>query len=200
MKLRIKLFLSSASTVFIFLVFIAGLFVFATAIATGGDGVQSIFGYSFLSISTPSMEPVYPVGTVVLTRKADPNALKTGDVISFYSQDPVIQNLPNTHRIIAIEKMPDSKLQFVTKGDNNAAPDSYLVKSDRIIGVVTGSVKSVGKVINILKNRYVLFVVFIIPLFVIVVKEVANIGKIINKKYDIIENEHSDKDNTEVKP
>ena len=198
--MRAKIILSGFSMVLVFLVFVAGLFVFATAITTGRNGVQNFFGYSFLNISTQSMDPVYPVGTVVITRKADPAVLKTGDVISFYSLDPDILNLPNTHRIYAVEKSDTGELQFITKGDNNPVPDSYPVDSGRIIGVVTGSVKSVGKVINVFNNRYVLFFVFIVPLFIFAAIEVANIGKIVKRKDSEPEDKPSGQENTEVNP
>ena len=166
----------------VLLVFLASLFVFATVIASGKDGVQSFFGYSFLNISTESMKPSYPVGTVVITRKVDPEALKIGDIISFFSQDPAILNLPNTHRIYAIEKQGDGTLQFITKGDNNPVPDTYPVDSNRIIGVVIRSVNSVGKLINLFKNRFSLFFVFILPLLAIAAAEVKNIFAIFEKK------------------
>ena len=166
----------------VLLVFLASLFVFATVIASGKDGVHSFFGYSFLNISTKSMEPAYPVGTVVITRKADPGDLKPGDVISFYSRDPDIMNLPNTHRIFAVEKKYNGTLQFITKGDNNPVPDTYPVESDRIIGVVIRSVGSVGKLINLVNNRFVLFFVFILPLLAIAAAEVKNIFKVFEKQ------------------
>lgn len=174
--------LSAVLKIFVFLIFTAGLFVFITAIATKGQNVPNFFGYSFLNVRTSSMVPKYPVGTVVITRKIDPNTLKIGDVISFYSQDPEIKGLPNTHRIRSIHKKASGEIYFFTKGDNNDIQDQYPVYSKDIIGVVTSSIRVLGKVISLLNNRIVLFFIIILPLALLMIFDAKNIGKMLKGK------------------
>lgn len=177
-----KKVLSAILKVFVFLVFAAGLFVLITVISTKGQSVPSFFGYSFLNVSTPSMAPKYPVGAVVITRKVDAATLKTGDVITFYSQDPKIKGIPNTHRIYSVEKEDSGEIYFVTKGDNNDIPDQYPVLGKNIIGVVTSSIPVIGKAISLLNSRIVLFFVLILPLVVLMIFEAKNIGKTFKDK------------------
>ncbi|NLF36995.1 MAG: signal peptidase I, partial [Clostridiaceae bacterium] len=81
--------------------------------------VPSFFGYSVMNIISTSMEPQIPENTFILIKKADPADLKVGDVITFYSKDPTIRGLPNTHRITDI-RIENGNFVFITKGDANA--------------------------------------------------------------------------------
>ncbi|MEI6580266.1 MAG: signal peptidase I [Eubacteriales bacterium] len=170
-----------ASNVLIFLTFSFGLFVFITVITTKGDGVPNFLGYSFLSVSTPSMVPTYPVGTIVITKKVKTIELKVGDVISFYSEDPAILGFPNTHRIVSIDKNKFGQTSFVTKGDNNPIADSYPVFDSKVIGKVTGSISSAGNILSKLKNRFVLFFLLVVPLVMIMMFELKNITKLLRQ-------------------
>jgi signal peptidase len=127
------------------------------------------------------MTPAYPVGTVVIAKKVDADTLKVGDVISFYSQDPTIAGMPNTHRIVSISKDEAGKTYFITKGDNNPTADKYPVYEAKVIGKVQGSIGSVGKIISKLKNRYVMFFLLIVPIVLIVVFELKNITKLLRR-------------------
>ncbi|MFA5154677.1 MAG: signal peptidase I, partial [Clostridia bacterium] len=91
--------------------------------------VPAFFGYSVMNIISRSMEPDIPKNTFILIQRVDPELLKEGDIITFYSSDPTIKGLPNTHRIIQIIFEDNQKL-FVTKGDANAIPDLYDVKPE----------------------------------------------------------------------
>jgi len=196
--LRVKKAASAVIKALVFLVFAAGLFIFITVIANRGQGVPNFFGYCFLNVRTQSMEPVFPVGTVVITKKAVAGTLKKGDIISFYSQDPAIKGIPNTHRIYSVEKKENGGVYFITKGDNNDVQDQYPVYPSEIIGVVVGSVGSVGKAVSLLSNRYVLFFVIILPLAVLIAVEARNTGKMIRGKNDEAEKENHPKDDSEV--
>lgn len=169
-------------SVLVSLVFAAGLFIFITVLSTRGSGVPSFFGYSFLNVSTGSMQAAYPVGTIVVTKKTDITELRIGDVISFYSKDPVIKGLPNTHRVFSIGVDENGKTCLTTKGDSNSIADTYPVYEEDMIGKVVGSIESVGKILNIVNNRYLFFVFLIVPLAVIVVFELRNLSKLAKRK------------------
>jgi len=177
--LRLKKTLSHAGSLIIALIFGFSLFVFITVLSNWGSGVPSVFGYSFLNVGTPSMEPAYAVGSVVITKKVDFKELAVGDVISFYSEDPAIYGKPNTHRIVSIGNGEESKIFFETKGDNNPVADRYKVYEDKVIGRVEGSVHSLGKTLAAVKNRYVLFFLLIVPLAAVVFFEIKHLQKVL---------------------
>ena len=174
--------MSRAINGFIALVFCFSLFVFIAVLVNQGNDVPSVFGYSFLSVSTPSMEPAYPVGSVVVTKRGNAETYKPGDVISFYSEDPAIRGLPNTHRIVSVHRDKENNLYFITRGDNNPIPDRYEVFEDKVIGKVRGSVGSLGNILETIKSRYVIFFLLILPLSVLMFFEAKHIKRIIDGK------------------
>ena len=83
-------------------------------------------------ILTDSMDDEIPPQTYILIEKADPADVKKDDIITFYSDDPVLGGSLNTHRVIEVI---DGGKEFVTKGDHNLAEDKYTAKGDKLVGV-----------------------------------------------------------------
>lgn len=94
------------------------------------------------AIATGSMQPMIDPGDVVLVRKVqgmeDVEALKVGDVIQF-SRDDILIN----HRIIDVLE-EDGIMVYQTKGDNNSAIDSRLVKIEEVKGTIVGVIPKIG--------------------------------------------------------
>lgn len=93
-------------------------------------------------IATGSMEPMIYPGDVILIDKTqsmeDINELKVGDVIQFKRDTILI-----SHRIMEIKETKEGLL-YKTKGDNNSAYDSELVKPENIKGRIVKVVPKVG--------------------------------------------------------
>lgn len=138
--------------------------------------VPAFFGYSVMNIISRSMEPDIPKNTFILIQRVDPELLKEGDIITFYSSDPTIKGLPNTHRIIQIIFEDNQKL-FVTKGDANAIPDLYDVKPEDIIGVYVKNIASLGKLGAVFQNKTFIFILLVVPAAVLFVLEIINLTK-----------------------
>lgn len=83
-------------------------------------------------ILTDSMDDTIPPQTYILIEKADPSDVKKDDIITFYSDDPVLGGSLNTHRVLEVI---DGGKEFVTKGDHNLAEDKYTAKGDKLVGV-----------------------------------------------------------------
>ncbi len=76
-----------------------------------------IFGIQAYSVISGSMEPEYPVGSLIYVKEAEPSEIKVGDVITF-----VLKNeTPATHRVIEID---EDNQKFYTKGDANDTEDA----------------------------------------------------------------------------
>ena len=101
--------------VFSVLIIIAAVFVLCTVIFTKSGEAPSVFGYTALRVTTGSMKPTYDVDTLIVVKKVDPETIKVNDVISFYSQDPVLDGAVNTHRVVEILEEEQGRV-FVTKG------------------------------------------------------------------------------------
>lgn len=71
-----------------------------------------LFGVRVYSVVSGSMEPEYPVGSLIYVKQVTPSEVKVGDVITFVLSN----NTPATHRVIDIDS--DAQL-FYTQGDAN---------------------------------------------------------------------------------
>ncbi len=71
-----------------------------------------------LSVQTGSMEPALKKGDLAINVKAQPDSIKPGDIVSYFSLED--RNKIVTHRVIQANP---SQGYFVTKGDNLSQPD-----------------------------------------------------------------------------
>ena len=136
------------------------LVILVAFVYSAGPGeVKSLMGYSYFTVMTPSMRSSIPPGSFIVTKKTEASELQIGDVITFFASgiDETV-----THRIV--EVIPDSELQFRTKGDDNHEPDSEPVPGSRVIGKVVFHVKYLGSVMLLLKQHigWVLAIFFLL--------------------------------------
>ncbi|MBQ6130603.1 signal peptidase I [Candidatus Saccharibacteria bacterium] len=90
-------------------------------------------GFRAFTVMSGSMEPEFPVGSMIYIRPIDYQSLNIGDVVSYVANS---DKTVVTHRIVDIEIDPsDSNVwRFKTQGDANAAPDATLVHYKNILG------------------------------------------------------------------
>ena len=165
--------------IFSFILIVVLLFagyVFITVMRTPKEQVPSVFGYSFLQVATGSMEPTIPVGSVIIVRQTDAKDVKVGDIITFYSPDPTILNMPNTHRVTAIRTENDA-LFFTTRGDAGREDDPFDVRGDRLIGVYKLQF-SIGKLSEIVHSKVFFFLVMLVPICVVISVEFLRVKKL----------------------
>ena len=97
----------------------AAIVVLIMVLLTKPGKPPSIGGFTLLRITTGSMVPTYEVDTMILVQETDPSQIREGDVISFYSSDPMLDGAVNTHRVVRIEK-DGGQYVYTTKGDGNS--------------------------------------------------------------------------------
>ena len=109
-----------------------------------------IIGLQPFVVLSGSMEPTYPVGSLIYVKSVDYKQLQVGDAITYMiSQDTVV-----THRIIEVladEEDPDT-VRYFTQGDANSAPDGTSVHYKNIIGKPVFSIPYLGYVSNYIQN------------------------------------------------
>ena len=158
--------------VFSVLIIIAAVFVLCTVIFTKSEEAPSVFGYTALRVTTGSMKPTYDVDTLIVVKKVNPETIKVNDVISFYSQDPVLDGAVNTHRVVEILEEEQGRV-FVTKGDNNNVTDAYNVESEYLIGKVVASSIVIGKISRLVANPLIFIPIILIPLALILISNLV---------------------------
>ncbi len=86
-----------------------------------------LFGIQVYSVVSGSMEPEYPVGSLIYVRGVVPSEIEVGDVITY-----VLPNeTPSTHRVVRID---EQNQHFYTKGDANKTEDGSPVHFKNLIG------------------------------------------------------------------
>lgn len=108
-----------------------------------------IFPIQPVSIATGSMEKELNVGDVVIIKKCNSNNVKVGDIIQYQMDGYTV-----IHRIIE-KKQKNGEFYFITKGDNNNAPDKDEVKENQLIGKVIFKIKYIGYPAILLHNLQV---------------------------------------------
>ena len=127
------------------------------AIALAGVRVLGLTPYAVLS---GSMEPSYPVGSLIYVKKMQPADVRVGDVITFVVNDEL---LVATHRVVEVEKrttrcqavldengaavtdaagnpifeeipLDEPAYYYTTKGDANNAADGAQVYDKNLLG------------------------------------------------------------------
>ena len=117
------------------------------AVALVGVRIVGLQPYVVLS---GSMEPTYPVGSLIYVKSTDYKQLKVGDPITFLVSEDTVA----THRII--EVLPDeddpNTIRYFTQGDANDAPDGSSVHYKNIIGKPVFSIPYLGYVSNYIQT------------------------------------------------
>ena len=99
-------------------------------------------------VMTDSMEDQIPAQSYIMIHRVDSSEIEVGDVITFYSDDPMLSGQLNTHRVIEISEDGNS---FTTKGDNNPGIDKYPVKAESVVGVYEKNLvvlSAIGRVVQ----------------------------------------------------
>ena len=120
------------------------------------------FGYKTYEIVSRSMENTINKNDIIVVKYVPKTDINENDIIAFDNGGEVI-----THRIIDIENI-DGKIFYTTKGDNNRYPDKDKITYEQIEGKYVLKINGFGYFINILKNRYLLGILFVILILCLV--------------------------------
>jgi len=140
MKKRTKQIWNTITTVLVVVVVILALILVGAR----------LFGLQVYSVLSGSMEPEYPVGSLIYVRKVDYRELKVGDPITYLLDE----NTVVTHRIIEVltDEEDPATVRFFTQGDANDSPDAKSVHYRNIIGKPVFKIPYMGYVSNYIQN------------------------------------------------
>lgn len=117
--------------------FLSGVILLVLAVLAGILIIPKLMGYEEMAVLTGSMEPKYPVGSLIYVKEENPENLKVGDVITYrLSEDTVV-----THRIVEINKEEQT---VTTKGDANSNNDGNPIPYSGIVGKAHFSIPYLG--------------------------------------------------------
>ena len=126
------------------------------------EETPDFLGYKTYEIVSRSMENTINKNDVIVVKDVPKTEIKLDDIIAFNNGEEVI-----THRVIDIENI-DGKTFYTTKGDNNRYPDKDKITYEQIEGKYVFKINKFGYFLNILKNRYLLSILFVILILCLV--------------------------------
>ncbi len=91
------------------------------ALAVSASATLHLSGYSLEAVQTGSMVPTFHIGDALIAKRANANAIRVGDVISYVTGQLPRQTI--SHRVV-YRNPPAASL--VTKGDHLAQTDSAI--------------------------------------------------------------------------
>ena len=169
---------------------IIGVFIMLLVILVAAPHtIPKLLGFQIYAVLSGSMEPSYPVGSIIYVQKAEADQIQTGDVISFYL--PEEADVVMTHRIIQINTEAE---EFITKGDANAVEDEDPVAFDYLIGKPVLCIPKFALVSNLMNTTTGKAIVFSLFAFSLICWIVADLLNGSTKKYD----KNKNKQNTYV--
>lgn len=125
---------------------VSGVLVALAVLLAAALGGARLAGFRFFTVLSGSMEPAYPVGSLICVKRTDCARLRPGDVITFLLDRETVV----THRIV--EVVPDENRPelpcFRTKGDANGAEDGGTVRCADIIGRPVLAVPKLGYAVD----------------------------------------------------
>jgi signal peptidase len=103
-----------------------------------------VMGWRLHVVTTASMNPLYPAGTLVAVEPMDAAAIEQGMVIVF--RDPGRPDRLVAHR--AVKRLPGEPLNWQTQGDANRDPDPWPISAEDVCGRVRWGVPGLGSVVS----------------------------------------------------
>ena len=103
----------------------------------------SVWGGSmtYITVSGPSMEPLYSTGDFVAAREQD--SYELGDIVVFRAEDGNV-----IHRIVG----GDGESGYVTQGDNNPEIDQWTPTDDEVLGEAVLHVPGAGDAVMLVRQ------------------------------------------------
>jgi signal peptidase len=135
------------------------------AIAThfSRDGQYTAFGHPVMTMLSGSMTPVIRTGDLIIDNPvtaAQARGLRPGQIVSV--REAPGSTVIITHRIVAV-KAARGSVSYLTKGDENNAPDTTVRAPSDVIGVFRFAIPRGGYALSALHRPLVLGLLFASP-------------------------------------
>ena len=181
--------------ILIVVVLLTSILVATLALSSkANNGVPSIFGYSFHTIQSPSMEGGsdkyeggdYYVGDLVIGKATNCNpkeVFEVGDIVVYTTQNDDTPDGVNMicHRVIEREQDDNGTFFYITKGDNSSLEDPDPHTAAEIVSVCyshdyQGAVwKGFGNFLDYIRTPQGFFLVVLLPMIIFFLYEIVRV-------------------------
>ncbi len=151
-------------------------------------------GFTLYAITSGSMEPMIPTGSLIYAQAFKAEDLKAGDVITFQiTPEGAAKPTVVTHRLAAVNKIqktnkgPDGvektslEYSFRTKGDANKQEDAQAIGLGQILGKYAWHMPEVGKIALWAQTPTGFMCTVMLPTVILVGWEVAGLVQHVKK-------------------
>ncbi len=191
-----KLILEKTLSVFAWISLVLAVIMAALALfaaLSGEENGKEIFGYKILIVNTDSMsksdisaneEIFFNAGDLIIIHRVDdPNELKVGDVITFFSYNPESLGKTISHKIREIKYSDSGAVTgIVTYGINKGVNDIVEVKPEHIMGKYIFKVAGAGNFFSFLKTPRGFYLSVLIPGVLLIIFFSIKVGKTLGKQ------------------
>lgn len=105
---------------------ISAFFIILIIVLLGMFFIPQLLGYNIYNVTTGSMQPNYPIGSMIYVKEIPFADIEVGDVVTFQSDSAMVV----THRVKSIDVQ---KQTLCTQGDANNTEDGIL-SYEKVIG------------------------------------------------------------------
>lgn len=129
--------------------FVTQVVVWTVLLAVSGLLVVGVLGpraagATPYTVLTGSMSPLYPPGTLVVSKPLDIDDVRVGEVVTYQLRSGEATTV--THRVIATRLRADGQRELITQGDANSVPDAEPVAGVQLRGSLWYAVPHLGRV------------------------------------------------------
>lgn len=107
-----------------------------------------VVGLTPYTVISGSMEPAYPVGSLLYVQKVDSTSLQVGDPVTYHMSGGQVV----THRVIEVVEDPATGIAYRTKGDANNIEDNTLLQPAQVIGRPLFHIPKLGYLSHFIQN------------------------------------------------
>lgn len=128
-----------------------------------------LFGINTFVVTSGSMEPMYPVGSLIYVKKVNPEEIKVEDTITFYMNN---SKIIATHQVYEIDEENEQfKTQGINNKDNkgNIIHDAEPVGFSKLIGKPILCIKYLGYINRFITQTPGIYIVFVATLIIILI-------------------------------
>jgi len=160
---------------------------------SGEQNGKEVFGHKLLIVNTDSMSKsatsknekiFFEAGDVIVIKIIDnPNSLKVGDVITFFSYNPESMGKTVSHKIREIKYSTVGEITgIVTYGINTGVNDLVEVKPEHLIGKYVFKIPNVGHLFSFLQTPRGFYLSILIPGVLLIIFFSVKIGKVLGRR------------------
>lgn len=169
-----KGFKAASLVVKILLAIFFAAFVIVVFLQRFSNNEISFFNYRMFTVVSGSMEPIYSVGDVLISKEVNPSKIKVGDAVTYKGEAGDFKGKVITHQVVGISKNNEGKYLFRTKGTANIIEDP-VVSESQIYGVIVYKTILLSAVYAIIGTKIGFYLFIIIPIMYVIGSEIISL-------------------------